>query len=896
MKPLILKVSVLLIVLAFSFTSFAMVVQHTNNAVANTNSQTSFSPLIQQNSTSAGYAEFTLNLYNNTLTSGNIFKNSVNALLPRSFAYDSVNKEIYVSDNGERNIIIINSSNNEIIRSVSVGLNISQLIYVKKYDLLFGIGSNAIVGINPNTGMVLEKINVSGLNMMIYDPTNNYIYVSNYTYITVIDIANSLVLNTIKLPKANNYSMNVLVYDSNNKDIYVGNGLTNSILVVDTENNSIVAHIVAPNYFGGREGMIYDPFDNLIYFVGGSNCLYYINATSQKVMGKIQVVPQNEISGLCDLSYNASSLFVSNVVRCNIGIINVTRNMLVSNITIKWGVPKGLLYDSYNNKIYVAVGSLHTLYGTFCGLNGIAVINTTNNSSSQFISSADPPFNGIFFDKFNNLLYITDSSGTVSVINTSVNKLVYTIPVGIGLDLSTLTASNSTENLYLSGSLQHLEGGRIYVINTSTKSITASFANGLTYPSAMVYLPTLNRLYVAETETSSIAVINLSNYSYAGNISVGAYPNSMYYKGTGDILYALEGNSFTMGNLSFINTTNNRVIANLTPFNNSAEDFAFNQKNGCIYVASDGTSLIYDNNSYLNTLSIINSSSMKVKKNIILSFAPGKILCDPTNGYVYLAHLDSDIISVFDTKSDQVIGNITVGGIPSQMLYDPVNRHIYVANSDSNTLTIISTQGGYNLSFVENGLPSGTSWSVNLGGTLQSSTTSTIAFSEPNGTYSYTVASVTGYTSSPSSGSIKVKGVNANQAITFTPTTTSVSKYTVTFTESGLTSGTVWYVNITNSSGSVISSGAITSSSYSFSLTNGTYSFSVSSVSGYSTSPSSGTITVTGSIVSKTITFTPIKKPSPASGISNIELYGIIGAVVAVAVIGSVLAIMRKRR
>ena len=116
--------------------------------------------------------------------------------------------------------------------------------------------------------------------------------------------------------------------------------------------------------------------------------------------------------------------------------------------------------------------------------------------------------------------------------------------------------------------------------------------------------------------------------------------------------------------------------------------------------------------------------------------------------------------------------------------------------------------------------------------------------------------------------------------------------YTVTFTESGLPSGTTWYVNLSNG----VDSGAITGTSYSFSLTNGTYSYAVGNVSGYTISASSGSISVNGNGVSKTITFSPIKKSPPSSGISSTELYGIIGGVVAVAAFGSVLAIMRKKR
>ncbi|MGC9137644.1 MAG: S53 family peptidase, partial [Thermoplasmata archaeon] len=79
-----------------------------------------------------------------------------------------------------------------------------------------------------------------------------------------------------------------------------------------------------------------------------------------------------------------------------------------------------------------------------------------------------------------------------------------------------------------------------------------------------------------------------------------------------------------------------------------------------------------------------------------------------------------------------------------------------------------STPATYTVTFTESGLPSGTSWSVTLAGSTKSSTTNTITFSEPNGSYSFSVGTVTGYTASPSSGTINVNGANVNQAITFT--------------------------------------------------------------------------------------------------------------------------------
>lgn len=154
----------------------------------------------------------------------------------------------------------------------------------------------------------------------------------------------------------------------------------------------------------------------------------------------------------------------------------------------------------------------------------------------------------------------------------------------------------------------------------------------------------------------------------------------------------------------------------------------------------------------------------------------------------------------------------------------------------------------YSLAFTESGLPSGTSWNVTLGAsTSASSTTSTVGFSEPNGTYSFRVGGATGYVGFPSSGTVSVAGANVAVSIAFTSAAQAV---TVTFHERGLPSGTSWSVDL---SGEVASA---TSSGISFLVPGSTtYSFAVASVPGYSVSPSSGTVAVGSSPLTLTISF-----------------------------------------
>lgn len=183
----------------------------------------------------------------------------------------------------------------------------------------------------------------------------------------------------------------------------------------------------------------------------------------------------------------------------------------------------------------------------------------------------------------------------------------------------------------------------------------------------------------------------------------------------------------------------------------------------------------------------------------------------------------------------------------------------------------------YNVVFTQTGLPGGTSWSVQLNGTLISSTGTTITFDPLNGTYSYTITGVSGYHTESYSGTVVVNGSDVTKNIVFTQVI-----YSVNFHTSGLPSGLKWYVNLSN--GQSYSS---TSSIIAFDLPNGTYSYTVDKVGEYNSTPSSGSITVSGaSPNSVQITFSANTTiPPPAIPATNLWAY-IIGIIIGGAVVG----------
>lgn len=120
-----------------------------------------------------------------------------------------------------------------------------------------------------------------------------------------------------------------------------------------------------------------------------------------------------------------------------------------------------------------------------------------------------------------------------------------------------------------------------------------------------------------------------------------------------------------------------------------------------------------------------------------------------------------------------------------------------------------TTGTNYTVTFTETGLPSGTNWSVVVsltwwwvedgGSAFNTSNTSSLTFSLPNGTYHFRVFPANGNESTPDRGSFTVNGTAPPPiAVHFGAPTL----YTVTFTETGLAKATDWGVFVYATNGS----------------------------------------------------------------------------------------------
>ena len=171
-------------------------------------------------------------------------------------------------------------------------------------------------------------------------------------------------------------------------------------------------------------------------------------------------------------------------------------------------------------------------------------------------------------------------------------------------------------------------------------------------------------------------------------------------------------------------------------------------------------------------------------------------------------------------------------------LATPINGTVVVNGAPVNvSIKFTAPPPNYQwVTFLEDGLPPGTTWSIILNGTLYLSSDLSISFQEPNGTYPVSIRSAAGLGPSPSNLTASVPGNSGPFTIDFLPV------YPVTFSESDLPSGTNWSVTVTaNSSESVLlhvtptgtSSTVVTrwsdgASTIRFYLSNGSYTYTSS--------------------------------------------------------------------
>ncbi len=798
-------------------TSLASAISHEKQStgVERLSSDTVSSP----KTTGPGYVKWTLCPWNNTLLngSGGTCLNGVGES-PEGAAFDSTNGDIYVANDGSGTVSVISGATNRIIDTISPEMYPAGAAFDSTNGNIYFTNSNSnnVSVVSGATNTVIATIPVgANPNELAFDSTNGDLYVPNINSnnVSVVSGATNAVIATIPVGAAPYHA----AFDITNGDIYVTNHNSNNVSVISGATNRIIATVPV-----GSEpvGAAFDSTNGDIY-VADTN-----SSNVSVVSGATNTVIATILTGATpyEAAFDSTNgnIYVANFNVANMSVISGATNTVISTISVG-SSPWGEAFDPTNGDLYVT---------NFMSTN-VSVISGATNTVIATIPSGQTPI-GAAFDSTNGDLYVANQlSNNMSVVSGVMNRVIATIPLGKS---PTGVAFDSTSgDLYVANQLSN----NMSVVSGATNTVIATIPVGVA-PTGAAFDSTNGDIYVANTFSFDVSVVSGATNTVIATIPSGQTPIGVAFDSTNGDIYVANSNS---NNVSVISGATNRVIANI-PVGAYPQGVAFDPTNGNLYVPYGR-----------DVVSVISGATNTVTATILVGIGPVGAAFDSTNGDIYVANSFSNSESVVSGATNTVIATLPVGVGPVRAAFDSTNGDVYVTNYDSGSVSII-VPGlpplAYNISFTESGLPGGTSWNVVLNGVSNSSTTNTMTFTVPNGTYSFIVGTVAGYVASPSSGLVGVNGTNMTRLITFTNSSTK-STYTVTFQESGLLNGQNWSVSLNGTSH------FSNTPSILFNEPNGTYNYTIASLPGFTvTGGYTHTFAVSGAPVSVTVNFTRV--------------------------------------
>ena len=406
---------------------------------------------------------------------------------------------------------------------------------------------------------------------------------------------------------------------------------------------------------------------------------------------------------------------------------------------------------------------------TELGINHTAKTSTCLSILLVLLLLSSSLFVGVFgssgiFNYPDNTAITTDNQITSPPTGAISNITLGSVPMGIAYD--------SVDNTIYVG---NEDSNNVSVINASTNKVITSIDIG-TRSIGVAYDSANNTIYSVSYYSNNVSVINASTNKVITSINVGKFPQGITYDDATNMIYVTNHDS---SNISVINASTNKVIESIGVMGLRPVRMAYNQASNIIYVSTDDGIILFINAS---TNSVI--TTIYLPSGVYGDWFQGGLAYDSLNSFLYCTDGGRSSVFVINTSS-VAMGITTLDMRGFGILCDNTDNTIYVTTCYiSGDVSVINASTGAVIT------------TIHVGGSP------------------YDLAYDT---------------VNNALYVTDTPAGVSVISMSVenaiTFTETGLPSGTIWYVNITGQQ-SFHAPAGLPIIMY---LPNGTYTYSVES-------------------------------------------------------------------
>ena len=297
------------------------------------------------------------------------------------------------------------------------------------------------------------------------------------------------------------------------------------------------------------------------------------------------------------------------------------------------------------------------------------ILASTVLLSFLILFSSSESVSAIQSDSLPEYAYVpNEKTNDISVINTTTNKVISTIPVEnnpVGV-----AVNRDGTRVYVTNSGNDTNRGyRFSIIYTNTHKVENKlvYAGEGVKPFGIAITPD-ETLYIASYVTGKVYAVNL-RADNSTPINVGIHPIGVVVTPDGSKVYVANKGS---NDVSVINTTKNNVIATV---NVGSEPYG-------VAASSDGR--VYVTNQNSSSVSVINTATNNVTTTVNVGIYPHGVAVTPDGSKVYVANQNPyyGSVSVINTTT-YVTKDVPVDGIPCGVAVTSDGKWVYVTTSDS---------------------------------------------------------------------------------------------------------------------------------------------------------------------------------------------------------------------
>ena len=200
-----------------------------------------------------------------------------------------------------------------------------------------------------------------------------------------------------------------------------------------------------------------------------------------------------------------------------------------------------------------------------------------------------------------------------------------------------------------------------------------------TAPGGVGVNPTTDRVYVANSTSNSVSVIDGVTNAVKNFISVAANPRPLGVNPVTNKIYVGHGTFFGRTQITVIDGATN-AVSNCTTVGLEHDDIAVNPVTDLIYVSRGSK----------NSVSVIDGACNPVIATVGVPGRATGVGVNPTTDRVYVVNGTGNSVSAIDGVTNLVTATVPVGSSPQRVGVNPTTDRVYVVNGTGNSVSVIA--------------------------------------------------------------------------------------------------------------------------------------------------------------------------------------------------------------